>query len=66
MSPRRYSLTEAARMVGVSAITLKRWLLSKKVAEVERNRNGWRVFTDADVKRIKGFADRKIPPKRNK
>jgi hypothetical protein len=63
MSTRFYSIAAAARQIGVSAITLKRWLLKKKVDEVVRNRNGWRVFSDADIRRIKAFADKKVPPK---
>jgi DNA-binding transcriptional MerR regulator len=65
MKPQLYSIAEAARQIGVSAITLKRWLLDKKVEEVARDRNHWRVFTDADVRRIKAFADKRVPPKDN-
>ncbi|WP_017923113.1 DNA (cytosine-5-)-methyltransferase [Burkholderia glumae] len=50
------NLNEAAHAIGVSAITLKRWLLSGKVADVGRNRNNWRVFTEADIERIKKYA----------
>jgi DNA (cytosine-5)-methyltransferase 1 len=50
------NLNEAAQAIGVSAVTLKRWLLSGKVEDVERNRNNWRVFTQADVERIKQYA----------
>ena len=60
---RRLTLSEAARQVGIAPITLKRWLLSKKVAEVARDRNGWRVFTEADVRRIKTFANSVKTPK---
>ena len=49
-------LKEAARRVGVSPITLKRWLIAKKVAEVRRDRNNWRVFSDADIARIRKYA----------
>jgi len=42
--------------VGVAPITLKRWLLDGKVAEVARDRNGWRTFSDADISRIKRYA----------
>ena len=49
-------LKEAAGRVGVSPITLKRWLLAKKVAEVRRDRNDWRVFSDADIARIRKYA----------
>jgi DNA (cytosine-5)-methyltransferase 1 len=49
-------LKKAAQRVGVAPITLKRWLLDGKVAEVARDRNGWRTFSDADIARIKRFA----------
>lgn len=58
-----YTLAEAAVLVGVAPITLKRWLLTERVAEVARDRNNWRRFTDADVRRIKQFADTTTPPK---
>lgn len=50
------NLTQAAKAIGVSAITLKRWLLSGKVGEVGRNRNGWRMFEEDDIRRIRLFA----------
>jgi DNA-binding transcriptional MerR regulator len=58
-----HSLSQAAKKIGVSPITLKRWLLLKKVNEVSRDRNGWRVFTDEDIRRIRSYAERLIPPK---
>ena len=58
-----YTLGEAAVLIGIAPITLKRWLLKEKVAEVARDRNNWRRFTDADVRRIKYFADTTTPPK---
>jgi DNA (cytosine-5)-methyltransferase 1 len=58
-----YTLSEAAELIGVAPITLKRWLLTEKVSEVARDRNNWRRFTDADVRRIKQFADTTTPPK---
>ena len=58
----RYSLQEAAIQIGVAAITLKRWLLAGKVGEVARDRNGWRVFTKSDIRRIKRFALKLTPP----
>lgn len=59
---RVFSLKEAAKQVGVSPITLKRWLLSGRVREVARDRNGWRVFTGGDVTRIRKFAEKLDPP----
>ncbi len=55
-------LSEVAREIGVSTITLKRWLLSGKVPEVTRDRNGWRLFSSADVEQIKHYATRTYPP----
>lgn len=55
------NLNEAAQAVGVSAVTLKRWLISGKVKDVERNRNNWRVFTTADIDRIKQYASKDSP-----
>jgi len=57
-----FNLTEAAQRIGVSAITLKRWLLAGKVNEVARDRNGWRIFTVADIKRIKRYASTRREP----
>lgn len=50
------NINEAATAIGVSVATLKRWLLSGKVDDVGRNRNNWRVFTPADIARIKQYA----------
>ena len=58
-----YTLMEAAELIGIAPITLKRWLLTARVDEVSRDRNNWRRFTDADVRRIKEFADQTTPPK---
>lgn len=51
-------LTEAAKGVGVAPITLKRWLLEGRFPEVKRDRNGWRVFTEENIRRIKAFVER--------
>jgi DNA (cytosine-5)-methyltransferase 1 len=47
--------TQAAREIGVSAITLKRWLIQGKVPDVGRDRNNWRVFQQADIARIRAY-----------
>lgn len=53
---RIFTLKAAAQQIGVAPITLKRWLLDGKVAEVARDRNGWRAFSAADIARIKRYA----------
>lgn len=45
---------EAARRLGVSKPTLLRWFAQKRIGEVRRDRNNWRVFTDRDLERIRG------------
>jgi predicted site-specific integrase-resolvase len=55
-------LKDAAKKIGVSAITLKRWLINGRVADVPRDRNGWRVFSNQDVERIRAFANRRAHP----
>ena len=55
-------IKEAAKRIGVSIITLKRWFANGKVREVARNRNGWRIFTEEDIERIKAYAEQRHYP----
>ena len=48
-----FSTAFAARELGVSKNTLLRWINIGKVHDVKRDRNGWRVFTETDISRIK-------------
>jgi len=57
-----YNLGDAAKLIGVAPITLRRWLLSHKVREVARDRNGWRFFTTRDLVRIKRYASKVTRP----
>jgi hypothetical protein len=47
-----HSTVAAAKALGVSKSTLLRWISEKRVTDVKRDRNGWRVFTGQDLKRI--------------
>ncbi|HYA40890.1 MAG TPA: MerR family transcriptional regulator [Syntrophobacteraceae bacterium] len=62
MSGRIIFLTEAANAIGVAPITLKRWLLEGRFPGVKRDRNGWRIFTGEDIRRIKAFAEKRASP----
>ena len=57
-------LQDVAARIGVAAITLRRWLLAGKVPEVSRDRNGWRFFTQKDIKKIRKFAGMKRRPRK--
>lgn len=54
--PGRYHISEVAERVGVHPRTIKRWIKEGKVEEVDRDRRGWRLFTEEDVKKIKEYA----------
>ncbi|QKC89477.1 helix-turn-helix domain-containing protein [Mesorhizobium sp. NZP2234] len=50
---RTYSTDEAAKKLGISKSTLLRWFREKRISDVKRDRNGWRVFTLADIESVK-------------
>jgi excisionase family DNA binding protein len=52
-----YRTAEVCKMVGVSRSTLLRWISSGLIRDTAtRDRRGWRLFTEADIKRIEGEA----------
>lgn len=53
MPAETYSTEEAANKLGISKSTLLRWFKQGRIEEVRRDRNGWRVFTGADLKAIR-------------
>lgn len=48
-----YSTEEAASQLGISRSTLLRWFREKRINDVGRDRNNWRVFSDQDIRRIR-------------
>ena len=53
-----YRTTEVCEMVGISRSTLLRWLRNGIVNDIShRDRRGWRLFTQADIKRIEAEAN---------
>ena len=54
---------KAAKELGISKVTLVRWINQNKVPDVAKDRNGHRVFTDKDLERIKAYRDMLIPAK---
>ena len=48
-----YRTSEACRIAGIGRSTLLRWLSNGILKDAShRDRRGWRLFTEADVKRI--------------
>ena len=53
-----YNTQEACRLAGANRDTFTRWVRQKKFTDVEyRDRNGWRLFTDDDIRRLKARAN---------
>ncbi|MFC1846946.1 MerR family transcriptional regulator [Chloroflexota bacterium] len=53
-----YRTTESAEMTGVSRSTLLRWFSNGVLKDsAHRDRRGWRLFTEADIKNIKAEAN---------
>lgn len=55
---RTYSTAEAAKTIGISRVTLQRWLISGRVKEPKKVAAGGvevRIWTDADVERVRKF-----------
>ena len=53
-----YSTKRVAQMLGIDRVTLQRWLLSGKIREPRRIKNGGinaRVWTARDVERVKKY-----------
>ncbi len=51
----RMTITEAARKVGVSPKTLRRWEDSGKVPRSRKDWRGWRVYFPEDVDQLVAF-----------
>lgn len=66
MAGNRYTTTEVAEQAGISRDTLLRWLKAGKVSDPDRDRNGWRIFTEANLKEILRYKNRVVPsPKKS-
>jgi DNA-binding transcriptional MerR regulator len=49
------TITEVARLAGVSPKTVRRWERSGKVASARKDWRGWRVYFPEDVARLVAF-----------
>lgn len=52
-----YRTAEAAAKIGISKVTLRRWIKDGKVQGAsKKDVRGWRLFTEEDIERIKQYA----------
>jgi len=49
---RIYRTSEVLKIVGVSRATLYNWFRDKKIKDVARDRNNYRIFNKKDIGRI--------------
>lgn len=56
-----YSVKEVADLAGVHRATIRRWLESGRIPEPDRDRNGWRIFTEEELGIVLRYANRTIP-----
>jgi excisionase family DNA binding protein len=51
-----YTTSEVAKMADIHRLTLLRWIREGKLADVHRDRNGWRLFSEESSYRVAEFA----------
>ena len=56
-----YRSSEVCQKTGICRATLFRWLKRNIISEPQRDRRGWRLFTENDVTRIRAETDRIKP-----
>ena len=53
-----YRTAEALELIGLPRSTFFKWLKEEKVEDVKyKDRNGWRLFTDDDIKKLRRFKE---------
>ncbi len=61
---RIYNASEAGKLLGVGRATLYRWIKKGWVNDVSHDYKGDRIFTAADVKRIRAWKNMIYPAKK--
>jgi DNA-binding transcriptional MerR regulator len=57
-----FTTKDVIQKVGISRTTLFLWFWNKKIPEVQRNRNGHRIFTVKDINYILRFKNKLTAP----
>ena len=54
-----YQTSEACRIAGTSKNTFLRWVKERKFSDVvHKDRNGWRLFTEDDIHRLRATVNK--------
>lgn len=59
---KKYRTKEVIGKLGVCRHTLYNWFTKGKIEEVAKDRNGFRVYTEADLERLTTFKNKLVPP----
>ncbi|MEW6075081.1 MAG: MerR family transcriptional regulator [Candidatus Omnitrophota bacterium] len=62
MHEKLFYTREVLKRIGVSRNTLFLWFKHRKIPEVQRDRNGHRIFTKKDIQKILLYKNRLMPP----
>jgi hypothetical protein len=65
MTKKRYRLQEVADLAGKHRNTILSWLRTGKIPEVHRDTNGWRFWTEENLKEVLEYATKVLPPTNN-
>ena len=60
-----YSTKEVLKKVGISRNTLFLWFKHRKIPQVQRDRNGYHIFTERDIQGIMDYKNKIIPSDNN-
>lgn len=58
MKEKLYTTKQACKKIGISRDTIIQWFKLGYIKETEKDRFGYRIFTDDDIKRIKEFKNK--------
>jgi DNA-binding transcriptional MerR regulator len=57
-----FLIHEVMKEVKITATTYYRWVRQGKIKDVEKkDRRGWRLFTEADIQRVRAFKNKTVP-----
>lgn len=58
MKEKLYTTKQACKKIGISRQAIIQWFNMGYIEETQKDRFGYRIFTDDDIKRIKEFKEK--------